>query len=365
MQSVSAQFLAAIRAPHTVRSYVDVMNGSTVLYADVPIASGSVTLDRTADVRGRVELALPADAALVPDSITDLLAPNGNELRVRRGIQIGSTWEGVALGVFRITNVQVSDPERTIKITGLDRSQVIREANFEDAYVIAPGTNYVTALAAMVTNAAAWIPMSFMTTTATTPTLIYDKVDEGGRWKALQEMATALGGELFFNGAGTLILRAEADPGATPVWGVDDGAAGVIVKVDRAWSRDQSYNAAIVTSSGPGIPYRSIARDTDPTSATYYFGSFGKKPRRYASPLINSQAQADSAAAAILRRSLGITQSLNLDAIPNPALEPGDVVAVRRTALGLNENAVIDEMKIGLLASDGMNLKVRARQVLL
>jgi hypothetical protein len=313
--SVSSRFLNTIRYSHQVYARIDVLYQGAVIYSTLPFTTCSVTLDRTASIRGRCEVTL-GNEALLPANIADVLTPLGNELAIYR------------------------------------------------VYVIPAGTNYGTAIRDLILAAASWLPYSVTATASTTPLLVYDDFGDGGRWKAAQEMATAIGYQIYFSGNGTLIIKPESDPGSTPAWTVDDGPGGVVVSSAQSWSRVDTYNSVVATASGSNNPARAISHDLDPTSPTYYHGVFGHKVLRYSSALITTQTQAQAAADALLRRSLGVTQGLNVSAIPNPALEPGDVVRVRRLDRGIDQTCVIDKLDFGLRASDPMTIGVRNTQVL-
>ena len=92
-------------------------------------------------------------------------------------------------------------------------------------------------------------------------------------------------------------------------------------------------------------------------------------PAFYVSQFLTTAAQCDAAAAAQLARQIGTTQQISFGAITNPALEPSDVVYVKRARAGIGENTVngeahvIDSLTIPLTASEPMSGTTRATQV--
>ena len=46
---------------------------------------------------------------------------------------------------------------------------------------------------------------------------------------------------------------------------------------------------------------------------------------------VSSQAQADSTAASLLNLRLGLARTVTLRGVPNPALEPGDLIEITYT----------------------------------
>lgn len=361
MQTRSARWDAAIASSHRVITQCDVLFNRATVVSSLNVVGGQITLDRTASILGRLSIEL-AEPTRVPTVSGGVLTPYGYELAVRRGIAYpDGTTELMALGVFPIQASKTDDTLQT-SITALDRSQQVVDARFEDDYSIAAGTNYGTAIAAMVAAGVSGLTYVFTSTGFTTPLLTFTA--QSNRWEAAQGMAKSIGCELYFDGLGQCVLRPEPSPSATAVWTVAEGAGGVLVSSSLALDRQGAYNR-VIASGGNGSTttvYRGIATDNNSSSPTYYFGPFGKKPRFYSSPFIASNAQADSAAAAILTAGLGLGRSLDLSAVPNPAVEPGDPIQVTRTLLGINEVHIPDVITIGLGANQAMTMATRARQ---
>lgn len=356
---------SAIAASH------EVAVRATLLPAGTPIdvVDGAVTLDATAAVRGRADITIVDDGTLglIPTSPSSPLAPYGNEIRLERGVTHPDlTQELVPLGVFRIDETEVADTGDTlqIRVTGLDRAARIIDARFEEPYQVAAGTNYPQAILETIRDAYPDLAYQFAANSLTTPRLV---AEEGAdRWEFCQQMATAIGMDLFFDGAGTLILRPAAQVGvSSPVWDIKEGDQGVLISAARRWSRQGAFNRVIATgeNTGEGAPVRGVATDLNPLSATYYYGPFGRVPRFYASQFITTTTQAEDAARAILSRELGTTQSIDLGSLVNPALTPGDIVRVTRARAGIDEDHIIDAITIPLTAASVMSARTRATQV--
>jgi hypothetical protein len=69
-------------------------------------------------------------------------------------------------------------------------------------------------------------------------------------------------------------------------------------------------------------------------------------------------AQAQSAAVALLRRIQGRVRSVSLDAVPDPAIEPGDTVAIR-FAGGAVERHLVQALTIPFGADETMQVSTR------
>lgn len=366
MRPVSARFKQAITQTHRIGFKVDVLQNGTIIQTLQTVTAGSVTLDATAAVRGRLDLTIVDDGTqgLVPTSPSDLLAPYGNELRPSRGIIYpDGTSELVALGVFRIDDVVPTDAagSLTIQITGNDRSGRITDARFEAPFAIAAGTNLATAILSIVMPAYPAVVTNFTATAVTTPAVIAQEGDD--RWALAQQLANDSGLRLYFDGDGTLVLAADS-PGSSVI-SLAEGANSVLLTAARRWTRQGAYNRWIATgqNTGQGTPVRGVATDDNPLSPTYYFGPYGQVPKFFQSQFITTTGQANDAAAAMKSREIGTTQTISFGTLVLPHLEPGDVATVTRLRAGIDEDNIIDQLTIPLTQDAAMSGTTRASQV--
>lgn len=361
MRESSAAFARAVAASHQMISRVDVLFDRAVIAEGLNVTDGSVTFDRRASRRSRCQVQI-ADPARVPVAADDILTPFGYEMLIWRGVVLDGTPELVPLGVFPIQQSFVDGVSLLSDITALDRSQLVSDARFEDVYQISAGTNYATAIEALVADGVSGLEYLFPSTTFTTPLLTFAAQDD--RWDAAVKMASAIGMELFFDGLGRLTMQPEPTFTATQVARIaeTENMVSAAVKLDRT----PAYNKVIATSNNAstGDQYRGEAADMDPNSPTFYDGPFGRKPRFYASEFIASDAQAASAAAAILAGNLGVARSIDFSAVPDPRLEVSDVVHIFRSRLEIDELHIIDELTIGLGPGDPMLGRSRTNQSL-
>lgn len=351
-----ARWQAAIAAPHRMITRATLLT-QTDSFELGTVTEGSVTLDATAATRGRCDLRIVDDGSLglIPADPEDLFAPYGNEIQVERGvIYADGTEELVSLGIFRLDEVEVQDTGEslTIAVVGLDRSAVIIDARFEDPYEVAAGTAYTDAIAALLEAADPDIVLNFAESELVTPKLAAEEGSD--RWEFAQSMATSMGMELFFDGDGECVLR-PVPGGGLPVATIAEGEDGVLVDVSRRWTRAGAFNRVKATgeNTGEAAPARGVATDDNPLSPTYYFGRFGRVPRFYSSPFIVTNAQAESAAEAILAKELGTARTVSFGTVVNPALEPGDVVRITRERIAIDEDHVLDQLTIPLAADGG------------
>lgn len=361
MRTVSAAFLDAVRSDHKSVSRVDVLSYGTLL-ASLPVSAGSVTLDRTASIRGRCDLTI---ADLVPTTADALLAPYGNEVAIFRGVEYGDgTQELIQLGIFGIDSAESIEPGRSVHVVGQDRAEAISRARLEVPYKQAAGVNYATAIQAFLAGRISWAPFQLTFPNYVTPLVVVQ--EQADPWQTAQGWAQAYGHELYFDGDGTCVSRAEPDIGHGPiVFDIDEGVGGVLVDAATNWDRSGMYNRVIATGSNPASSaiYRGVATDVDPSSPTVYGGKFGRVPYFFDSPLISSAAMAQASADSLLRRVTGMSQAVKFDSVVLPFLEPGDIINVLRSTLPINDSPhLIETLTIPLGADGRMSGTTRTRR---
>lgn len=359
MRPRSPDFDAAVRRSHEIAVRVDVLYNRAPVAQGLRLTQGTVTLDRTAAQRGRCAVTL-AEPFEIPTTTGGLLTPYGYELSISRGVRYPSGVEEVIpLGVFPIQTSVSDGTTRLTALQGIDRSQMVVDARLEDSVAIAAGTNYGTAIRNIIAAAIPGLTYDFAATTYTTPALVFEA--QADRWATAQNMATAIGCELYFDGTGVCVLRPEPMFSALPSWVLSEGEGGLLTGAALTLDRAPAFNRVVTTGENTSLTTipRGVWTDDDPSSPTYYAGGFGAKPRFFASAFITTDAQAASAAEAIGTAQKGVARSLTLGAVPNPALEPGDLVLIKREAIGVNEVHILDALTFGLTADAAMTAASR------
>lgn len=364
MWPVSAAFATAIMQSHEIAVLAEVLRSGVVTASLTTVTDGGVTLDARAQSRGRLDIQIADDGTLdlIPTAATDALAPYGTELRVSRGILYpDDTRELVPIGVYRIDQCTIDGPPGgvSLKINGLDRSAKMIDARFEEPHIIAAGTNLATAILALAQAGDATVVTNFTPTAVTTPQIV--AAEGADRWKLMQDLATAAGLRLYYDGLGILVLAPEVADVAAAIT-LAEGPGGVLLDAGRDWTRQGSYNRVVATGENVGLvaPVRAVATDTNALSPTVYGGPFGQVPTFFQSQFITTNAQAQDAADAMLRRQLGTTKTVRFDTPVLPHLEPGDIARITRTDVGIDEDHLIDSLTIPLTQSGRMTGQTRA-----
>lgn len=331
---------------------------------EIPIIDGSVDLDGTADVQGTLDLTTNG-IKMWPQRASSLLAPFGNEIFVRRGIVLdgGTLWS--SLGYYRIQAPEQGDsPEGPIGITGLDRMSSIIDGRLLQPRQFSASRTLHSVFHELVEEIYPDATIIFDDDTEF-ETIGRDMINEDSRYDLLKEIAEAHGKVMFWDTSGILRIETAPDP-FTPKWKVTGGRiGGTLINSTRSATRDGVYNAVVVTGEGAAFDetsVRGIAFDNNPTSPTYFFGRFGKVPRFYSSPLIQTETQAINAATAILQRNLGYPYMVTFTAVVNPAMRPYDPIMLLLRD-GHREIHVVDALTIPLRADAAMGARTRQQNL--
>src|SRR5690606_40142611 len=159
MRPVSDRFLRALRGSHGMSARARVVTpgqtGTDPDGVEVPILSGQVRLDATANVRGLLDM---ATVGAWPSRRDVTLAPYGNEIFVEYGVQFGGgAIEWVSLGYHRIDSLeQDSPPDGPIRIAASDRMSSIVDARLTEPRQLAASMTYGQAVSALVLEVLPW-----------------------------------------------------------------------------------------------------------------------------------------------------------------------------------------------------------------
>lgn len=395
MRSVSSEFLELQSKSKAVATRVEVLDSAgVVLHTFASVTSGSVESDRNAAHRHRASLTAQIPFSLVPGTLltadmgeygadgmtfgdpagtfgqadsaeqSTILTPFGNRLRIQRGVQLSSgAWEYVPVGSFRITRVGTDHGPTGVlaQLAGVSPSQEVSWNRWEEPYVIPAGTNYGTAIQALLANRFPGAVFSFAATTETTPQIVLGLDANNDPWRDACDMAEACSLELFVDGSGTFVL-------AAPVVVSDANAVmeitgATVLSSSRTIDAETIYNKVVATSETvDGAPLRSTAEDNNPSSLTMYGGPFGKRQYFYSSPLMTSQSMVDAAAQSLLDRLLGFDEELSLAMPVHAALEVGDVVIVSSARAKLTGAWRVDSIGLPLDGASEMSVTLHRRR---
>jgi hypothetical protein len=328
----------------------------------LPVSSGSITCDATSQVRRTGTVGI-ADPVYWPGNPLSILSPLGSELLVEYGIVIprqGTEWVPLIRGV--ITDVARQRPYGSgsdpVTVTLADRSSRVAEARYEQPTQTVSGATNVTEITRLVTEVFPGITVTDLTGS----TQVAAQLDiERERWAdGIEKLADAIGAEVFADPLGNFVIRTTPTLSNPVAWVISSGRGGILVSKSDTQTRSLTYNEVVAsgqrTDGTP--PVYAIVQDTDPNSATYIGGAFGRKPRFYSSPLLTTTAQCQTAAAGLLARTTGMQGGVTLTSVTNPALDAGDVILVQQGKTQALH--IVDTVTFPLKVGDAQSITTRS-----
>jgi hypothetical protein len=380
MLPISAHVLAALPQAVGRPYWAEWSNNGGQTWTRCAIAAGSasVAADRTADVR------YTAGA--------DLVGVTGGRDGVNSIATNVRLWQGITLpradpvwfpaGRYTVTRTRANRAgTMTVELDGLEDE--LRAASFPTARTVGPGVARGL-VEGLVGEALPGIPVAWRS--GVNPDLQVPQIAATeDRWAVLSGgsdstgtdtgIVSALAGEIWVDARGIVTIGPVPTLDGQAVWTIRRGQGGALVEPQAEQTAEGLANVWAVTGDGgDGAPAVGpmFAWDDDPNSITYAgpdpindpgapqrLGLNGVRLRvqRYASAVITTPNQASDVAAAKLADSLGVRASLTLTAVCNPALEPGDLVAVE-TDPGVFEPHIIDTLSY-TLGSASMSCSTR------
>jgi hypothetical protein len=340
--------------------------GTEPVGTEMSIINGDVVANAHANIRATLDMTTDG-TAMWPRHDNLLLAPYGNEVFVRRGIQYGNgTTEWVSLGYYRIQSPSQDEaPDGPIRITGRDRMSGLVDGRLLAPVQFTAAQTYGSVVSQLVTQVYPSATIEWDDSTST-QTLGRDLITEDDRYGFLNDLVTSRGKIWYWDHRGILVIRDQPTTD-DPVFDVDSGQGGVLVSMSRQLTRERVYNAVVAygEAADTDTPARATAVDNNPASPTYFSGPFGPVPRFFSSPFLTNDVQAASAATSLLTRQLGLPYAVDFTAVPNPALEPWDPIRIRYSGRIATETHIIDRVTIPLVASEPMTATTREQTVVL
>jgi hypothetical protein len=328
MYAVSDRFLARLAETHAPATQVQLFL-TTGQVIDIPHTGGSVTVDRSQAIRRTCTVTV-ADPTLIPRTAADQIATYGARLQIARGVDYGDGTppDLVPLGVFRLDNIDGDVTQGPVTLQGKGLEVVVGDDKFTAPYT-ATGT-VVSAINALILRSLPTANIISQITDVTIGSRAFDI--QADPWAGCQEIAAAAGAEVYSNADGVFVIATLPDLStATPVWAIEAVEGGVYISATRAMSADKVFNGILASGENTAdnvAPVSYLATDDDPGSPTYWGGPFGRRPDFYSSSTLITLAACTNAARLKLAQAKAPNASGDISSLPNPALEPGDVLRV-------------------------------------
>lgn len=354
------RFYEAIKKSHRIISWIDVIAPDQEAIR-LPAVEGQVDVDRTAAFRRKLSCqCIDPTGTITPRTEGEILTPYGTELRAYRGVRYSDApddYEVASLGVFRLSRSSITDNNAgspVIQLEAFDLSRTISRDKFKVPYVVASGTEAMTALKDIAKQTFADIEFDAVSSPVETVAPMLFEAG-GDPWEAINKLARSMGCEAYFDVEGRLAVLPPYDINAlpSPDFTYIEGQSCTMLDLSREYSDEGVFNGVIVTGESIGDqlpPVRGEAWDENPTSPTYRFGSYGEVPGFLTDNLAKTTEQCVTIAKAQLALILGAASRLAITGIANPSYECGDIVQVRR------EKSKVD----GLYAVDAFSVPLRS-----
>lgn len=329
MYPTSARWDAALRTSGEVpvrvevwRSGAPVMESGRVL--ELPISDGSVRVDETSNVRRAASL-VTGRTDLMPEASEGLLDPPLTDVRIWAGVRY-TEGDAELVPVFTGRIYPIGrDSIRTpgLSVSARDYSAVLAAARFPTPWNVPLGVPVTGVIASMIRQVLPWVEViDLVGTRPRTARATYERE----RWEAIVELADAIGAEVFFDAEGRAVIRPVPTVKAVADWTVDLGThRSVMADLSMQMDPEGVYNAVTAMSSDSDTPVSATVRLS---TGKFCWQDGFQRTRFYASPMLKTVAQCRTAAASVLARSTGLSQTLGPTSAPNWALDVGDTVEV-------------------------------------
>ncbi|MFJ9125700.1 hypothetical protein ACIRJS_16555 [Streptomyces sp. NPDC102340] len=346
---------------HRVLTSISSWRSGSQLAGNIPILSGTITYDDTANLRRRVEITVPYEDPqnqFVWDPGDDSAHPlnyYGQRLNVRVGIGLprgGSVWFNH--GWFLIDSWEIEETDRTVSVSAVDLSQLVDDDRHYTAESPGKGFTYPQEFQRLLDGQLPFVIDGGLSTRRVNSTTVWDR----DRRKNLDDLCKAWPSRWYVDDDGDAHVAAayEQITSDTPVDAVLDwGDEGTVTGRSRSGDRERIYNAVIVTGKqaedGSEIQPFGGAEIRDVTSPIRIQGPFGKRPKFYQSDLLTTSAQCVATAETMLTEASRIARTEPITAVPDYALELGDVAQVRTH--GRYFTGRVQSIELPLTADDG------------
>ena len=321
------------------------------------VADGSVDMDSRRTTQRTCSLTLTPTSSLSLSAVYDLVMQPGFEATVKRGLYVNGGIEYVPLGVFATdTATKPAQPTGQLQWSGSDRSKKISRARFTDSYQATKGTALASAIGDLLTSRWPLVAYDFSNVSDTlTAGVKLDPGESSDPWQRARDIMADHGYDLAFNGIGIVEATPLLDPAVQEVaFDFGAGTTNLVTGGETQGSLEDTYNRVIASGEGSDVtaPVQAVVWDNDPSSPTYYLGSFGARPYFLSSPLLTTVDMCTRAATTRLAKIKGRAEQFQWPAVVHPALEPLDLVTV--TLAGKTQRLVIDRLTIPLGPSEVM-----------
>lgn len=373
MFPVTEDYLKALALPHTHKVWASVYSGSTMIEPKVHIVNGDITASSADPTRYTGKVSLDFEFETSVNMATSLLNVYATRVAIFSAIP-GIHWNDgtelvVPLGIYRVeTTNKKTDTMVELTLGGLEGYVIedVFEAPKSDIFIA--GVTYAKRITELIKESIPDATVVSLSPDATKEVMTTTSPGDRDRWKGITELAKAVSAHVYAGSDGSFYIRDDASKRARydpepHAWVVQTGPRGVINTLGSSISRDNVHNAVIAYNDSPGNDapgVYDIVTDNDPLSPIRWDGPFGHKPKTISGNWTTPQ-ECKWAAIYALNDAIGNNRTLTLSTVPNPALEPGDLIYVEHKKDGYFERHEVVSFNIPLTHEGVMSIKTKAK----
>lgn len=320
---VSQRFLDTIPMPHEL-----VTTCTVTPYGGAPItlrvSSGSVSADRSQQIRRTASVTVEGGTSLYA-----LLSQPGTRVAIDHGFAwSGADEELVPQIRAELTTAALPLGAGTIQVSLADYWQRLAAVEYVDTYTPDVTHRRVDEITTAVQQA---LPDVSVVNHASDTGVVATSQAWTSRADMIASFATDGGMEAYFAGDGTFVLRDLPQISDNVAYLIKTGASGTLDTLTRSRPLDKLYNTVILApaTSDPSQTWTQVVVQISDPNDPRHPDRIGPRPYRYNAPTLLTEADATTVAAQILGKVTGTTETLALDALSHPGLEPGDVVRIQ------------------------------------
>jgi hypothetical protein len=338
MQSVSANFLAAVKGSTKPVFYADLWKNNNFI-ATLPLEEGSVSFDQDSDVQSTASLVvLDNDGTLTPTSMGSNLTPFGSVINIRAGFKLPSGIEEVvSLGWFIISTMEIEEAWQTY--TREDVTNLVRKGSrmtLELVDFMQKVVDYKFLVPTSPQQATAWAEIVYLVQDVVgtqTPSysgftdlqIPYTVTYGEDRMDAVKSLAAVLGAEPIMLPNGKLTLRPINPPKSSGITAPTFGWNVNVTQYKKTLSREDAYNIVVARGKSDSDSNNLIAYAIKADGPTSFYGATGPRPIFYDTDMLTTgtavKAYAEAQLATLAVRN---SQIVPISALPNPAIQLGD-----------------------------------------
>jgi hypothetical protein len=350
----------------------------------LPIAvGGDLTIDFNSAIRRRCNLVVPGLEKWIPLSGNDPLFPvNRYEVGLRafmdfRGIDLAD----VPLGVFRVQKPRVAitnTGDRAIQFDGYDRGLTVSRYKLERSVTWKAGVKTRPLLEDLISDrlpASSQLVFDVLDSEFPTVTVPFQWDLGTDVWEESVKLVRQFGLDLYMSDEGDCVIDDVVEAAAVQSAFVHkSGSSATILSTERSLDDENSYNWIIIQGQNTttNVEVFGEAFDTDPSSLTYIgaskktdpdFGqsAFGAKLNIISNQVVQTTSQANKAAVAELKRSVGIEEQLEVESIWLPH-DVNESITFQIPELGVADTYALDAVRLPLDPTASINMTTRRRR---